>query len=87
MGIGDHASLVQVFQTLIASLGSVFLFRLAHRLTSSTAPARSMRVLNPRDRTRRKAAIAFAIGVFVVVSPLVLAINRSTGCGCRREAA
>jgi hypothetical protein len=35
---GDHASLVQVFQTLIASRGSVFLFRLgtsAHQLDGS----------------------------------------------------
>jgi hypothetical protein len=36
---GDHALIVQVFQTLIASLGSVFLLRLAQLLTSSTMVA------------------------------------------------
>jgi dolichyl-phosphate-mannose--protein O-mannosyl transferase len=34
--VGDRAWIVQLFQTLVASLGSVFLFWLAHMLTGST---------------------------------------------------
>jgi Dolichyl-phosphate-mannose-protein mannosyltransferase len=136
--VGDHALIVQVFQTLIASLGSAFLFRLAHLLTGSTRVAVTSALLFAIDpllvkqasgaselalattmvlafaycftgatttagmsltgallgvliltrsmtlplvlcalsvlaiERRRKAAVAFAAGVFVVVAPLVL---------------
>jgi hypothetical protein len=136
--VGDHALIVQVFQTLIASLGSVFLFRLAHLLTGSTRVAVASALLFAVDpllvkqasgaselalaapmvlafaycftratttagmaltgallgililtrsmtlplvlcaisilvvERRRKAAIAFALGAFVVVAPLAL---------------
>jgi hypothetical protein len=135
---GDHASIVQLFQTLIASLGSVLLFRLAYLLTgakriavisallfavdpllvkqasgpselalsttmvlavaccftsATTTAGMAMAGVLPgililtRSMTlplflcgisllliaqRRKAAIAFAAGVFVVVAPLAL---------------
>jgi 4-amino-4-deoxy-L-arabinose transferase-like glycosyltransferase len=46
--VGDHAWIVQLFPTLIASVGSVFLFRLAHLLAGSTRIAVTSALLYAR---------------------------------------